>query len=258
MTKAIKISDYYKIKRSINEFGYAIIKDVYKKRDLENLKKRLLEVLHYIHPKKINNLNRKYFQVKKFDKKLKGNFFDMLQHEQTVLKLLYDERIINIVRKYFKSKVIFSGRPSIHIHDSDGDRFLEPHQETNQFAKDFLFIWAPIFDANVNQGSIVVYDKSHKNGYYKHTPNNKLGSSHVEKKVYEKFNKRILNVKSGEALLLHSAVIHGTWATKKKGFVKYILCDRYNPLRNIPYLRDSKFKTKKIPHFGINYNSIND
>ena len=49
----------------------------------------------------------------------------MLQHEQTVLKLLYDERIINIVRKYFKSKVIFSGRPSIHIHDSDGDRFLE-------------------------------------------------------------------------------------------------------------------------------------
>ena len=106
----------------------------------------------------------------------------MLQHEQTVLKLLYDERIINIVRKYFKSKVVFSGRPSIHIHDSDGDRFLEPHQETNQFARDFLFIWAPIFDANANQGSIVVYDKSHKNGYYKHTPNNKLGSSHVEKK----------------------------------------------------------------------------
>ena len=46
--------------------------------------------------------------------------------------------------------------------------------------------------------------------------------------------------------------------TKKKGFVKYILCDRYNPLKNIPYLKDSKFKTKKIPHFGIDYNSIND
>ena len=107
MTKAIKISDYHKIKKNIDEFGYVIIKDVYKKRDLENLKKRLLEVLHYIHPKKINDLNKKYFQVKKFDKKLKGNFFDMLQHEQTVLKLLYDERIINIVRKYFKSKVVF-------------------------------------------------------------------------------------------------------------------------------------------------------
>ena len=74
MTKAIKISDYHKIKKNIDEFGYVIIKDVYKKRDLENLKKRLLEVLHYIHPKKINDLNRKYFQVKKFDKKLKGNF----------------------------------------------------------------------------------------------------------------------------------------------------------------------------------------
>ena len=39
MTKAIKISDYYKIKKNIDEFGYVIIKDVYKKRDLENLKK---------------------------------------------------------------------------------------------------------------------------------------------------------------------------------------------------------------------------
>ena len=31
MTKAIKISDYHKIKKNIDEFGYVIIKDVYKK-----------------------------------------------------------------------------------------------------------------------------------------------------------------------------------------------------------------------------------
>ena len=68
MTKAIEISNYRQIKKNIDEFGYVIIKNVYKKRDLDNLKKRLLDVLHYIHPKKIDDLNKKYFQVKKFHK----------------------------------------------------------------------------------------------------------------------------------------------------------------------------------------------
>ncbi len=258
MEKKFKISNYNGIKKNIDEYGYAIIKDVYKKKELDKLKKRLLDILHYIHPKKINNLNKKYFQIKKYNKKLKGNFFDMVSHEMFVLKLLYKEKITDIVRKYFNSKVVFSGRPSIHIHDSDGDRFLEPHQETNQFARDFLFIWAPIYDANMDQGSISVYEKSHKKGYYKHTPYNRLGSSHLEKSVYGKFNMKILKVKSGDAVLLHSAIVHGTWMTKKKGFVKYILCDRFNPLQKIPYLKNPNFKTMKIPHFGVNYNSIKD
>ena len=91
-----------------------------------------------------------------------------------------------------------------------------------------------------------VYEKSHKKGYYKHTPYNRLGSSHLEKSVYGKFNMKILKVKSGDAVLLHSAIVHGTWMTKKKGFVKYILCDRFNPLQKIPYLKNLKIKLVKL------------
>lgn len=256
MNKRFSISDYNGIKRHIDDNGYVIIKNVYQKKELEKLKKRLLDVLHYIHPKKITNLNKKYFQVKKFNKKLKGNFFDLISHELFVLKLLHKKKIVDIVRKYFNTRVVFSGRPTIHIHDSSGERALEPHQETNQFARDFLFIWSPIYDANINQGSIAVFEKSHKNGYYKHTPYNKLGSSHVDKDILKKFQMNILKVRSGDAVILHSATIHGTWPTKKKGFVKYILAERYSPLKNIPYLKNPNFKTKKIPHFGIDYNSI--
>ena len=250
--------NYSKISKNLKTNGYYEFNNYLSKIEIKKVQNTLLQTLNYIKPSNQKNLQKKYYEVKKFNNKLKGNWYDICKYNIDLLQMLHKKEMISLVKKFFNTKVVFSGRPAIHVHDVANDRILDAHQETNQFARDFLFIWAPVFDANIDQGSIVVYDKSHKNAYYKHTPNNKLGSSHIEKNIYKKFNKRILNVKSGEALLLHSAVIHGTWETKKKGFVKYILCDRYNPLKNIPYLKDSKFKTKKIPHFGIDYNSIND
>ena len=57
----------------------------------------------------------------------------------------------------------------------------------------------------------------------------------------------ILKVRSGDAVILHSATIHGTWPTKKKGFVKYILAERYSPLKKYSVFKNPNFKTKKIP-----------
>ena len=125
---------------------------------------------------------------------------------------------------------------------------MEPHQETNQFARDFLLFWSPIYDANIKQGSISIYEGSHKEGYYEHTAKKFIGLiTRKKKEIYSKFEMKILNVKAGNEVLIHSATIHGTWATKKKGHVKYVLCDRLNPLQKIPYLKNPDFKTMKIP-----------
>ena len=84
-----KISHKKKILREIKQKGYCVIKDVYSKKDINQIKSNLLEILHYIHPKKIKDLNKKYFQIKRFDKKLKGNFFDLLSHEISTLNVLH-------------------------------------------------------------------------------------------------------------------------------------------------------------------------
>ena len=89
--------------------------------------------------------------------------------------------------------------------------------ETNQFARDFLPFGLQ-YDANIKQGNIFM--KARQEGYYEHTAKNSLGSS--RKEIYSKFEMKILNVKAGIAVLIHSATIHGTWATKKKGHVKYV------------------------------------
>ena len=51
--------------------------------------------------------------------------------------------MIEFVKEYFDSKVVYSGRPAIH-HDKTNDRNLLPHQETNQFAAYTLGLWIPI------------------------------------------------------------------------------------------------------------------
>ena len=64
MTKAIEISNYRQIKKNIDEFGYVIIKNVYKKRDLDNLKKRIEDELEAAKIEAIKIINRSKSEAK--------------------------------------------------------------------------------------------------------------------------------------------------------------------------------------------------
>ena len=147
------------------------------------------------------------------------------------------------------------------IYDDENDRFLAPHQETNQFSRDFLFIWAPLYDAKGDQGGITIYENSHKHGYWQHHTNNNLGSTNVISEAASKFKKKKLEVDAGSALLIHSAMIHESVNTNKKGFARFIVIDRLCPLKQVPYLEKADVP-KKIPYPGhgeggdtVDYNS---
>ena len=151
-------NEYFK---QIDENGYCKLNNIFSKEQIESVKESLYSILNYIKPDDtVKNLQEKYYQVKEHSMKLKGHFFDMTSFDINTLQILFDEKIIDLVKGYFKTDVVFSGRPSIHIHDSENERFLDPHQETNQCAKDFLFIWAPVFDAKGEQGGLELYKKS--------------------------------------------------------------------------------------------------
>ena len=250
--------DKSKFFKEIDENGFCMLNNIFSKKQLDSVKKSIYSMLNYIRPdNKVLDLQEKYYQVKKYSMKLKGHFFDMTSFDINTLQILFDPKIIDLVKGYFKTDVVFSGRPAIHIHDSENERFLDPHQETNQCARDFLFIWAPLFDAKGDQGGLEIYKKSHKHGYWKHQSSNKLGSSHLKKDVLNRFEKQKMEIDAGSALLIHSALIHGSVATKKKRFARFILCDRYCPLQKIPYLKEED-ASLKIRHFGIDYNKIVD
>ena len=263
MKTKFRLREKEKIFKNIRENGYAILHNIYSKKRINRVKNSLFSMLNYIKfDDKITDLQEKYYQVKDYNPNLKAHFYDMCAFELETRLALHDPIILDLVKGYFGTDVLFSGRPAIHIHDSENERFLEPHQETNMFSKDFLFVWAPLYDAKEDQGGLLIYKNSHKHGYWKHRLNNKIGSTNINLKKLKKFKKKILQVNVGSALLIHSAVVHGSVKTRKKRFARFVMTDRFCPLIKLPYLRNEK-ASLLIPYMfegedKVDYNTIID
>ena len=57
--------NYKKISEGLNKNGYFEIKNYLTSRDLNILKKSLVDSLNYIRPSKEKNLQKKYYEIKK-------------------------------------------------------------------------------------------------------------------------------------------------------------------------------------------------
>ena len=183
-------------------------------------------------------------------------------HNLTLYKYLHSEKMINLMKDYFKTKVIFSARPCIHVHDSSNDFLLEPHQETNMFSRDGILLWSPLYDTNEKCGGLTIYKNSHKHGFFPHSLKNPNGKkmwtkdyTNIDKSIYGKFEKMNLNVKAGSAVLMINKMIHTGYPMKVKDKLRITITERYNPLQNIPFLKNDK-APPKIP-YTIDYNKIN-
>jgi len=250
--------------KEIKNKGFCILEDCFDKNDLEEMKGSLLSALNYIQPNGETDLQKKYYQVKDYNRKLKGNWYDIAGRDINLLQQLHSPSLVSIVKQYFESKVIYSGRPCIGVHDDENVHLLEPHQETSQLSVDSLLFWAPLFDTNKDSGGLAVYENSHKHGYFDHTLDHPDGNTgwtkqytHVSREISSKFKRKELEVKAGSAVLMISSCLHCGYSNKTKNSVRITVCERFNPLQKIPYLKDPK-ASLKIPFTGVDYNNITD
>ena len=261
----LKKLDNKKILSEIEDNGFSIIENYFDNEDVNNLKQSLLDILNYIDSKESKDLKKKYFEIKKTYPKFKGNWYDISSFNIDMFRLIHSTEIINLVKKFFNTSVVFSGRPAIHVHDGDNDFLLEAHQETKQFARDFFLFWSPLWDTNADNGGLTLYKNSHKNGYYTHSIDSsadkgawtKQYTHIIDKKLLSRFEKINLEEKSGSAVLLHSACIHEGYPMKNKDGLRIVITERLNPLKKIPYLKDENAPLK-IPYTGVDYNAIKE
>lgn len=254
-----------KVIEEIKNKGFYTLKDCFSVQDLDKIKNSLLKILHYIKPDSESDLQKKYYQIKKYNPKLKGNWYDIVTRDINLLQFLHAPALVDIVKEYFNTDVVFSGRPCIHVHDDENDKLLDPHQETSQLSRDSILLWAPLYDTNKVNGGLAVFKDSHKHGYFDHIlehPRLKEKSwtkqyTHVDSSIAKRFEKIELEVKAGSALLIHSSVLHCGYPNKKKGSVRIIITERYNPLQKIPFLKNVD-APMKIPFTGVDYNKIID
>ena len=253
-----------KVIKEIKDNGYCIIDDFLDKDNLEKIRNSLLQTFNYIQKDDEKDLQKKFYKIKKYSKKLKGNWYDLAGRNIALLQYLHQEKIVDLVKKYFNTDVVFSGRSCIGAYDDENDHLLEPHQETKQISRDSILLWAPLYDTDKDHGGLRVYKDSHKHGYFDHTLDHPLGDkgwtnqyTHVDKSISSKFKPIDLEVKAGQVVLMISNVLHCGYPNKKKGSVRITVCERYNPLQKIPYLKDPKAEMK-IPYTGVDYNKILD
>ena len=122
----------FEIIQEIKDKGFCILENCFDETELTKMKNSLLETLNYILPDDETDLQKKYYKVKKFDRKLKGNWYDIAGRDINLLQQLHSPSLVKIAKEYFNSKVIYSGRPCIGVYDDENVHLLEPHQETSQ------------------------------------------------------------------------------------------------------------------------------
>jgi hypothetical protein len=253
------------VKEEIVKNGYSILDNYLSSQDIDKIKQSLLKTLHYIKPDSETDLEKKYYQIKKYNPALKGNWFDVITSDICILQYLYAPPIINFVKEYFNTKVVFSGRRHVNVFDDENNKLLPAHQETQQLAGDCLAIWSPLYDTNINNGGLAIYKNSHKNGYFKHSREKDRsgdkrwtgGYNGVDANTIKRFERIELEVKAGSAVLFHSRILHCSYPSKKKGGLRIVITERYNPLQKIPFLKDEK-APMNIPMEGVDYNKIKD
>ena len=253
------------IQNDLNEFGFTIIENYLSNDDLDDIKSSFSNTLDYIKPNNFSTLQEKYYEIKKYNKKIKGNFYKLSAFNLDMIRFLHNPSLVDFIKKFYNTKTLFSGRAALHIHDDENLHLLDPHQETSQIAVNSLLLWIPLYDTNKETGGLTVYENSHKHGYFEHTLEHpRLGDkawtkeyTHVSPEVASRFKKTNLEIKAGSAVLVQSAVIHCGYPNITKNFARFVITERFNPLIKIPYLRDEN-ASLKIPFTGIDYNLIAD
>ena len=185
-------------------------------------------------------------------RKTDGN--EILENEMADIKPNY--------KKWFSNNTVFIG-DSIHA--------TTPNlaQGAGQAIEDAytLGLWIPIFDTNKKTGGLTVFEKSHLDGFFKHslTPPSSFKTkklwtkkfTNIDEKVYKKFKKRNLSIKKGNAVIFISSLIHSSFKNTDAKSVRIVITERFNPLKKLPYLQNVKAPIK-IPYFGVDLNKIRD
>ena len=148
----------------------------------------------------------------------------MANYNLTLYQYLHSKDVINFIKEFFNTNVVFSARPCIHVHDESNDFLLDPHQETNLFAKDGILLWSPLYDTNQDTGGLVIYKDSHKQGFFDHKLEHpRLGKkswtkdyTHIDPEIVKKFERVELEVEAGSAVLAINSLVHCGYPMKKK------------------------------------------
>ncbi len=236
--------------------GYVIIPNFISKKKISKIFRELHQVINVcLESSRLN----KHIKLKDIDKKysfllnknpiLKSHFFDMIKFTEEVNKLMVSNKFLNISKKLLKEKNVFVNNRQIRIDHKTDSHNVPQHQELGQLSTNLVTFWIPLVDLKNNIGGLYLRPKTHKLGFLPYKKSNseakKAGNERNEiveklfsKPHLKKFKKIYPKLNSGDAVIFHNYLFHGTTPNKNSKKLRWVFITRYNSIKKTPYLKN--------------------
>ena len=247
-TKIFNIKNKFEIKKFkkfYNNFGYLILRGVFKKKETVKLDNSICQFAdddwhNIMNPDRLEFLlsqsHKKFFSIKNQNERIK--FVEKAEETSKLFRsYLLDKRILKLMKKVIGREV--NGLMTHVIFKNKGSKYAKmswlPHQD-NSYAKmkKESYITANLFihKASKENGGLYLYPGSHKNWLLKSEKNfsywakyDQRPGNEVKSKNYK--NSIDLNVKEGDFLIMNGNLIHGSYPNKSKKNSRHLLSFNY-------------------------------
>ena len=252
MKKSIKKNYYFenmeKMIKKFNQNGFIILRNFLTQKKINQVKKDLFiylkknnknftsKEINLVNKGKVNSLHN----LKNFihAKDLKKNI-----HLKQIAEKLLGEEVEDMGSELFAKPAKFGLKSPAHQ-----DNYYWCLKKGNA-----LTVWIALNDASKKNGGIYYYVGSHKKNIYQHKPSFAPGSSQTVKQLsyLKKYKVFFPKLKSGDCLIHHSKIVHGSNENKsnkdRKGLTVRFKAktDKRVKSKHLKYLRDLREQIKK-------------
>ena len=84
----------------IKNKGYCVLENCFNSEELDEMKGSLLDALNYIQPDGETDLQKKYYKVREYDRKLKGNWYDIAGRDINLLSQLHSPPLLKLLKNF--------------------------------------------------------------------------------------------------------------------------------------------------------------
>lgn len=196
--------------------GWIKVEKFLQSHQIKEIKKQIKNFLE----KNYERYEDRYINFVSYQKKLKDiNSFHKLDDCVWIRKFSKNKKITEVVKKFLNTKS-FKLRQAEYFAKPKHKGLAAPDHQDNFFwnlnNSNAITIWIALSKSDKKNGGIHYYNSSHKYGILKHEKSYMKGTSQTikNKKFLKKFSKSCPSLKTGDALIHHSLIVHGSSKNK--------------------------------------------
>jgi ectoine hydroxylase-related dioxygenase (phytanoyl-CoA dioxygenase family) len=239
--------------KQLQEEGYLVIREFYKKEELQSLNDEINEIGSFIYQDKLFSLD-KPFRKEYLEKQ--SEFYNSLRYFTSLKKFSALDKNIKLANELGLKHPCIMNACNIRMDTPENKNLFHWHQDTTYLlgSLNALTFWVPLTEVNIKNGTIELVPKTHNKGFYPFKnlkPIDELkykrGLSPTDIYLVEEPKKNVIHVeaKPGDLIVFYQMLLHRSTPTKCE-YTRWSVQLRYSDLK------DEKFLDSGYPFGDVN------